>query len=1096
MTFLKSYFLILFFFYSFYSRASHVMGGEITWSCLGGSYVFELVLYRDCNAVDINPVSETLKVWNHPTLNEIQVMFFSRKDISPICNPSGGIQQLSCGSGASGGNGIGASEAVIYRSLPINITGSPPEEGWIFTFADFSRDGSITNLQNSSEYGITISSYMFSNLNENACVDSSPKFLQDPYLVSCAGTPFSYNMNAVDVDLDSLSFFFAAPLTNFNTGDFDPPNNPIEIPFETGFSFLSPTPDASFNTANVPSTVNPNSGEFTFTSQNIGNYVVKIVTQSFRRGKLLAQVEREMTLIVLDCDVTNNPPIMNGPFAGNFETTVEAGELVTFSLNAVDLDFLQNGNPQTISIFPSGLMYGTDFTSDLDCDVPPCATLNGTPPISAVQNVDLAFSWQTSCEHLTNQQGETSISIPYHFVFKVQDDFCPVPKSTYKTITINLINPGAIPATQINCVETMASGELEISWNSVSNPENSFVSYEIYSIQNGLLSTINDIEINNVSISTLETDLDFYVVVVSGCDGNLRVSSDTLSKINLELFNTNDGGIAILQWNQPVSDISNTQNGYYHIYREYPLGIWSLLDSVPFGSNLFLDTIDICQSFLNYQVSLLTPNCNLSSNIEGDDFIDRTTPLVPIIQSVSIDTITGFTVVTWDENSHDDTYGYVIYTEDENGFYIELDTLWGRSNTTYAFDFDVSTNPLFFSVSAFDSCFTPAIPPTYQTSPKANPHSTIHLSYITNVCDQTVDLNWTPYVGWEEVEQYEIFAKIENGSWFSAGTTSETTINITITGLVNYVFVVEASNDVGDRSFSNKINFLAETPSRPSFHYTTVATVEGNSILVRHIVEANSGVSQVALERMNETGEFEEIQIAVVNESLIQFVDNDVNPNKKSYTYQVKIIDSCGNSTFQANEVSTILLNVYKNELEMKNYLSWTPYIGFSGNILQYNIYRIINDTLQFLPVGIVSSQTLYFEDDVYDLIDSWGKICYFVEAIENHNTYNLSEISRSNMACVVFEPLIYVPTAFTPEGFNPIFKPEVSLAHVKDYEFTIIDRWGQIVFRTKEMGEGWNGLDPQSNRIAPTGTYMYVLKLKDGNLQEIVKRGNVTLLK
>jgi hypothetical protein len=94
------------------------MGGEITWTCQGGNYVFELVFYRDCNGAEVNTVNETIQVWNHPTITTIDVAFISRIDISPICSPvAGSPPQLACGTGTSGGNGIGAIEKVTYRRL-------------------------------------------------------------------------------------------------------------------------------------------------------------------------------------------------------------------------------------------------------------------------------------------------------------------------------------------------------------------------------------------------------------------------------------------------------------------------------------------------------------------------------------------------------------------------------------------------------------------------------------------------------------------------------------------------------------------------------------------------------------------------------------------------------------------------------------------------------------------------------------------------------------------------------------------------------------------------------------------------------------------
>jgi len=97
------------------------MGGELTYKHLGNSmYQFELVFYRDCNGADVNAVSENLRVWNHPTLTNITVLFVQRIDLSPSCTQiSGGPGPLLCGTGNNAGNGIGAIEKVIYRSAPV-----------------------------------------------------------------------------------------------------------------------------------------------------------------------------------------------------------------------------------------------------------------------------------------------------------------------------------------------------------------------------------------------------------------------------------------------------------------------------------------------------------------------------------------------------------------------------------------------------------------------------------------------------------------------------------------------------------------------------------------------------------------------------------------------------------------------------------------------------------------------------------------------------------------------------------------------------------------------------------------------------------------
>ena len=52
-----------------------------------------------------------------------------------------------------------------------------------------------------------------------------------------------------------------------------------------------------------------------------------------------------------------------------------------------------------------------------------------------------------------------------------------------------------------------------------------------------------------------------------------------------------------------------------------------------------------------------------------------------------------------------------------------------------------------------------------------------------------------------------------------------------------------------------------------------------------------------------------------------------------------------------------------------------------------------------------------------------------------------------------------YMPTAFTPnnDGRNDVLKPKLA-GVVLQYKFTIINRWGQVVFQTSDSGKGWDG--------------------------------------
>lgn len=1072
------------------------MGGEITWRCVGNGYVFRLVFYRDCNGVDINPVSENLKIWNHPTVTDIPVLFVSRTDLSPTCTPvAGSPTPLTCGTGSNAGNGVGAIEKIVYESNPIVLAGTPPATGWIITYSNFSRGNSVTNLVNPTSYGVTVRATMYPIPGGTAgvCMDNSPTFLQDPFLVSCAGELFEYNLNPVDVDLDSTVIRLVNPIDRIEGTTYNPPSDPDFIPFETGFSVLSPTPDAFMNAGNVPLAVDTQSGHLSFTSFTQGGFVVKIQAQSYRNGVLIAEIERESEIMVVACGNSNNAPIVNGPFAGLFETTVTAGTVVNFNLTATDVELLQDGTPQSNYLTASGLEFGTNFTSTTGCDVAPCATLNQTPVITGVQGVTTAFNWQTDCAHLVDAYGHFDDEKTFNFVFKIQDNYCQIPKTTFKTITIHVKNPGVIPAPQITCISTQPNGDVNVTWTPVLNPDGTFVDFELFSLQDGLIGNY-PFGTTTATVPNPSAAKDFYVQVKSGC--NILKSSDTLENVFLTLFNPVNG-TAVLDWNVPSPFPIPGMDDSCQVLREYPAGTWTTIAKLPYATTHFVDTIDVCNTWLNYQIVYSTPLCNWNSNIVGDLLDDDITPQMPILYSASVDTASGNVVLTWNQNQAEDTYGYIIYHKDANGFIIEIDTVWGRANNTYTHVISVSGAET-YSIAAFDSCYTPAVPPTFQTSAKAEVNTTMFLTHTVNSCNAIASLNWTPYIGWgTDLATYEIWT-LNQGVWSNAGNTTSTSFDLNCTPLQSYCVAIRAVKNDGTTAFSNKNCFIIHAPTPPAINYLRVATVASGNIELRHEISVGSNVQAVRFEKLNlKTGQFETLAEVPVTASTLTTTDTDVDVNTYSYTYRAVVIDSCGNLGAVSNRAKTVLLQVETDQTRLKNFLNWSAYGDYDGGVLHYMIFRGIDGVFPATPTAIVSPSQRYFEDFVDELgVQHSGKVCYYVIAEEAVDQYGIQELSFSNEVCAVIEPLVYIPNAFTPGGANPLFIPVVSFQDISKYEFSVLDRWGQLVFQTSDPTEAWDGKHQQSNKLVEPNTYVYVLKVVDGNNQEYFYRGTVSVIR
>ena len=1086
------------------------MGGEITWTCAGANtYQFQLVIYRDCNGQDIIANNLDIEVWGHPTVTTINCQLVQTIDLSPPCTEiAGGPIQLDCGTGTSGGNGPGAIQKYIFQSAPITLTGTPPAAGWSFTYDDWSRSWSLTNIDSPATYGMTLSATMYavSGATAGQCVDDSPQFAQDPYMLLCAGTSFEFNSNVYDPNNDSLVFSFGIPLDHFPTGSYNPPTNPIPVPYVAGFSATNPTPDASFNAGNIPASIDPNTGTISFLSNTTGDYVIKQRIDAYRNGQLISTTNREIQLVIISCGgAVNTAPQITPPFNANttFDAEFFAGDLINFDIIIQDNEVLQDGTPQTVTLTPSGNYFGSNLTNpNAGCDILPCATLSQPPIISGVQGVTTNFNWQTDCAHLVDANGVQQQEQIYSFVLKAQDDYCSVPGLTYKTIRIKLKNSADLPPADMNCINVLPNGDVELIWTKSDPTIGTFTAYEIYSIQDGLITTINDINIENYTHLGASANLgskDYYILTKYGCNGNNSVSSDTLSSIFMDLNDLGDGRIS-LTWNLTANPMNNGDNPMQNIMREYPTGTWTLRDQVPYGTTFYQDTIDVCDAWLNYRIEI--PNdagCISGSNIDGDQLQDIINPYIPIVTSVSVDTVTDAIEITWNQNQSQDTYGYIIY-QNIGGFWEPIDTVYGIGTTSYQntntnSDFEAET----YGVAAFDSCLTNTTPANYQTSALSESHTSIYLSNELNICNKEVTLNWSEYNGFD-VENYEVIVKIGNSTYevietLGSGVTSYTHSNLIQD--VTYYYYIRAIGANGVSSYSNLSERLIIRPTAPAYHYLSTAThLLTDEIEIECYTDPNAAVQGYDLEKKgpNDSDFSYVTTMAPTTVPFFSFFDSDIDAKTGAYSYRINLIDSCGNLGYQSNVATTIFLKVSTQDVEMKTTLAWSNYIGFDGNIIGYKVYRGINGIFDDTPIAILSANIRSYVDDVSSFYESEGEFCYRVEAIESVNGYGFSKTAFSNTVCVTIEPVVYIPNAFTINGLNPIFSPVISLYDFESYDLQIYNRWGEIVFNTTDRFLGWNGIGNDGD-LKSEGVYVYLLRFKDEFGKEYEFKGSLTLL-
>jgi gliding motility-associated-like protein len=109
---------------------------------------------------------------------------------------------------------------------------------------------------------------------------------------------------------------------------------------------------------------------------------------------------------------------------------------------------------------------------------------------------------------------------------------------------------------------------------------------------------------------------------------------------------------------------------------------------------------------------------------------------------------------------------------------------------------------------------------------------------------------------------------------------------------------------------------------------------------------------------------------------------------------------------------------------------------------------------------------------------------------------YNIANCvdSAVGLVPILINPLLDIPTAFTPGrfGINGIVKVEGFGIGKMDWK--IYNRWGQVVFATSNRRQGWDG--KFKGQLQPMDVYAYTLDVEFTDGKKLRKTGDITLLR
>ncbi|MFY7911419.1 MAG: gliding motility-associated C-terminal domain-containing protein [Emticicia sp.] len=230
------------------------------------------------------------------------------------------------------------------------------------------------------------------------------------------------------------------------------------------------------------------------------------------------------------------------------------------------------------------------------------------------------------------------------------------------------------------------------------------------------------------------------------------------------------------------------------------------------------------------------------------------------------------------------------------------------------------------------------------------------------------------------------------------------------------------------------------------------------------------------------------------------YEDTNVETSKQQYCYKVAYEDQCGNVSDQ----SPAYCNVFLTSKE-RNTLNWTPGAEITPVVKSID-YRI--ETID--ENGNITSA-----DRTPDLKSNVGDL---IETLLNQNTNGEAEFRirgiitllilvqgtpvefqvevYSNTYTFISPARLYVPSAFSPNGdsFNDEFIAQGR--YIAEFNLEVYDRWGNVIFESRDLDIGWKGTASDGTSPAPAGNYGFKIFGLDLAGREFEKVGSVTLLR
>ena len=464
--------------------ASHIVGGDLTYICLGNNqYRFTLSIYRDCRPPNIGGGNPQALLSDNPAFISIfsGTGSFFRFDSVFATSSNGILVPLEFNNNCVKDvppKCLNKIEFRFTRTLPASST------GYNIVFQRCCRNEATLNIRSGGATGASI----FCTIPpSNVTCNNSAVFKNAPPQIICLNNPFVFDNSATDPDGDSLSYEFCAAVRGANQNNPKPINTTNPPPYPS-VSYQAPYTPTSPISANPALTINPTTGIITGTPNLQGIFAITVCCKEWRNGVLINTIRRDFQIDITNCSkaVVANIPVLSQ-------------EANTYIINCMDSTvFFQNQSS-------GGFSYQWDFgVTGITTDVSTLQNPTYTYPDTGTYIVKLVVNPGSTCPDSIERI--VKIYPSFNADFSFAGLFCP---------------------------------NSPINFSDLSSSSNYPVNFWQWSFDDGTTSSIQ-----NVAHSFPNIGKEFNIQLVSG--NSIGCRDTTTQRINIPLVNLDAGNDTVI----------------------------------------------------------------------------------------------------------------------------------------------------------------------------------------------------------------------------------------------------------------------------------------------------------------------------------------------------------------------------------------------------------------------------------------------------------------------------------------------------------------------------------------------------------------------